>query len=173
MVCFHCKGKLSLKGVAVIDGQLYCKPHFIELFKSGGGKYDNFSSQSPPPVGEAASADEPSETAAEATEPVIEKSKSEEKAPIPETPTEFSTFKLKPATNPMGVDIFRDLKMRDLDALKKTVESGGVDTLFQAGLDGVTPIEFAFSGNSQECGRFMIQYLQDYLKAPNKAALVK
>jgi hypothetical protein len=192
MVCHHCKGKLSIKGVAVIDGQLYCKPHFLELFKSGGGKYDNFSSQSPAPMAaaEAEPADKPLETVAEATptkepeKPVEEEKKveGEEKAPTPEIkkestapPAEFSSFKLKSTTKPKGGDIFRDLKMRDLDSLKKTVESGGVDTLFQAGSDGVTPIEFAFTANSQECGRFMIKYLQKFVtnETPNKAALVK
>eukprot|EP01103_Thecamoeba_quadrilineata_P002197 TRINITY_DN12191_c0_g1_i1.p1 TRINITY_DN12191_c0_g1~~TRINITY_DN12191_c0_g1_i1.p1 ORF type:complete len:321 (-),score=41.97 TRINITY_DN12191_c0_g1_i1:141-974(-) len=34
--CKHCDGKLSLKGFATIDGDAYCKPHYLSLFKSKG-----------------------------------------------------------------------------------------------------------------------------------------
>jgi len=34
--CKHCDGKLSLKGFATIDGEAYCKPHYLSLFKSKG-----------------------------------------------------------------------------------------------------------------------------------------
>jgi len=34
--CKHCDGKLSLKGFATIDGEPYCKPHYLSLFKSKG-----------------------------------------------------------------------------------------------------------------------------------------
>lgn len=196
MKCTHCKGKLSIKAVAVIGGQLYCKPHFVELFKSGGGNYDNFASPTPSPktmasepeekplesVQEIPSAEDPKDPVVEeaTAEPEDEEAAETERAPTPAlkkepTPppaeTEFSSFKLKSSAQPKGGDIFRDLKMRNLDSLKKTVESGGVETLFQTGSDGVTPIEYAFKGSNQECGRFMIQYLQDYIKTD--AGLVK
>ena len=29
----------SLGNFAAMNGKLYCKPHFLELFKSGGGEY--------------------------------------------------------------------------------------------------------------------------------------
>eukprot|EP00980_Cylindrotheca_fusiformis_P023204 scaffold10220_cov148-Cylindrotheca_fusiformis.AAC.2 len=228
MQCTHCKGKLSIKAVAVIDGQLYCKPHFVELFKSGGGKYDGFSSPNPsnkapvaPGTGEKpyVSADEAEVDPADEPEK-DEEEKVEEEAPLrtpvskinrpPPSSTpqnEFSSFKLKSTSTPnpsggdirtpetkndspppsssqnefnsiklksssstpggsgVGGDIFRDLKMRNLDSLKKTVESGGIDTIFQAGSDGVTPIEYAFKVNSQECGRYMIKYLQEHISS--------
>jgi len=43
--CFRCKkcnGVLSLKGFAMIDGDPYCKPHYLEIFKSKGN-YATFS----------------------------------------------------------------------------------------------------------------------------------
>jgi len=43
--CFRCKkcdGVISLKGFAMIDGDPYCKPHYLEIFKSKGN-YSTFS----------------------------------------------------------------------------------------------------------------------------------
>jgi hypothetical protein len=37
--CFHCSGQLSLSSFSILEGNLYCKPHFMELFKASGGKY--------------------------------------------------------------------------------------------------------------------------------------
>jgi len=34
--CKHCDGQLSLKGFATIEGEPYCKPHYLSLFKSKG-----------------------------------------------------------------------------------------------------------------------------------------
>jgi len=34
--CKHCDGVLSLKGFATIDSDPYCKPHYLEIFKSKG-----------------------------------------------------------------------------------------------------------------------------------------
>jgi len=34
--CKHCDNVLSIKGFAAIDGEPYCKPHYLELFKSKG-----------------------------------------------------------------------------------------------------------------------------------------
>jgi hypothetical protein len=42
--CFRCKkcdGVISLKGFAMIDGDPYCKPHYLEIFKSKGN-YSTF-----------------------------------------------------------------------------------------------------------------------------------
>ena len=53
--CEHCKGQLSLSGFASVNGRVYCKPHYIKLFKESGGKYDVFKkSIAPPPLGAAA-----------------------------------------------------------------------------------------------------------------------
>src|SRR5687768_12956281 len=39
--CAHCQGTLSLSSFASIGGgTLYCKPHYLELFKASGGKYN-------------------------------------------------------------------------------------------------------------------------------------
>jgi hypothetical protein len=32
--------QLSLASYSIVNDKLYCKPHFIQLFKRGGGKYD-------------------------------------------------------------------------------------------------------------------------------------
>jgi len=34
--CKHCDGQLSLKGFATIENEPYCKPHYLELFKTKG-----------------------------------------------------------------------------------------------------------------------------------------
>jgi len=41
--CKHCDRVLSLKGFATIDSDAYCKPHYLEIFKSKG-TYKAFSS---------------------------------------------------------------------------------------------------------------------------------
>jgi hypothetical protein len=38
--CSHCKRVLSLGNFTMANGQLFCKPHYIELFKNSGGKYE-------------------------------------------------------------------------------------------------------------------------------------
>eukprot|EP00479_Gromia_sphaerica_P013773 TRINITY_DN7859_c0_g1_i1.p2 TRINITY_DN7859_c0_g1~~TRINITY_DN7859_c0_g1_i1.p2 ORF type:complete len:66 (-),score=7.01 TRINITY_DN7859_c0_g1_i1:79-276(-) len=41
--CFKCtyrKQRLSIKGFAMYAGKGYCKPHFKQLFKEKGGRYD-------------------------------------------------------------------------------------------------------------------------------------
>lgn len=42
--CKHCNCALTLVGYTTFEDTLYCKPHFIALFKRGGGKYDTISS---------------------------------------------------------------------------------------------------------------------------------
>lgn len=34
--CSHCKAQLTLSNFAVLDGVMYCKPHFKSLFKEKG-----------------------------------------------------------------------------------------------------------------------------------------
>jgi len=45
--CKHCDGVLSLKGFAVIDMDPYCKPHYLEIFKTKGS-YTTFSDPDAP-----------------------------------------------------------------------------------------------------------------------------
>jgi len=43
--CFRCKqcdSVIGLKGFAAIEGEPYCKPHYLEIFKSKGN-YSSFS----------------------------------------------------------------------------------------------------------------------------------
>ncbi|KAF6160955.1 hypothetical protein GIB67_007596, partial [Kingdonia uniflora] len=44
--CNHCKGTLKLGSYSSMEGVLYCKPHFDQLFKESGNFNKNF--QSPP-----------------------------------------------------------------------------------------------------------------------------
>ncbi|CAJ1935116.1 unnamed protein product [Cylindrotheca closterium] len=46
MKCTHCGKTVSIKGLAAINGKIYCKPHFAELFKSSGGRYESFQGES-------------------------------------------------------------------------------------------------------------------------------
>ncbi|KAL3645704.1 LIM domain-containing protein WLIM2a [Castilleja foliolosa] len=34
--CSHCNGRLAISNYSALDGQLYCKPHFEQLFKETG-----------------------------------------------------------------------------------------------------------------------------------------
>ncbi|KGL77155.1 Xin actin-binding repeat-containing protein 2, partial [Tinamus guttatus] len=40
--CHHCGSKLSLGNYASLHGQIYCKPHFKQLFKSKGNYDEGF-----------------------------------------------------------------------------------------------------------------------------------
>ncbi|KAF9676896.1 hypothetical protein SADUNF_Sadunf08G0051100 [Salix dunnii] len=42
--CFHCKGTLKLSTYSSMEGVLYCKPHFDQLFKETGNFNKNFQS---------------------------------------------------------------------------------------------------------------------------------
>ncbi|TYI67787.1 hypothetical protein E1A91_D08G042600v1 [Gossypium mustelinum] len=56
--CSHCKGNLVLRGQVValnssMDGVLYCKPHFEQLFKESGNFSKNFLTAKPEKQNEA------------------------------------------------------------------------------------------------------------------------
>ncbi|GAU49570.1 hypothetical protein TSUD_179840 [Trifolium subterraneum] len=40
--CSHCKGYLTMSTYSSMDGVLYCKPHFEQLFKESGNFSKNF-----------------------------------------------------------------------------------------------------------------------------------
>uniref|UniRef100_A0A8C2U7D8 LIM zinc-binding domain-containing protein n=1 Tax=Coturnix japonica TaxID=93934 RepID=A0A8C2U7D8_COTJA len=40
--CHHCSSQLSLGNYAALHGQIYCKPHFKQLFKSKGNYDEGF-----------------------------------------------------------------------------------------------------------------------------------
>lgn len=42
--CTHCKGTLKLSNYSSMEGVLYCKPHFEQLFKESGNFNKNFTS---------------------------------------------------------------------------------------------------------------------------------
>nr|GME04927.1 LIM domain-containing protein WLIM2b-like [Ipomoea batatas]GME21588.1 LIM domain-containing protein WLIM2b-like [Ipomoea batatas] len=42
--CTHCKGTLKLSNYSSMEGVLYCKPHFEQLFKESGNFNKNFQS---------------------------------------------------------------------------------------------------------------------------------
>nr|XP_011469034.1 PREDICTED: LIM domain-containing protein PLIM2c-like isoform X1 [Fragaria vesca subsp. vesca] len=44
--CSHCKGFLSMSTYSSMDGVLYCKPHFEQLFKESGNFSKNFAAKS-------------------------------------------------------------------------------------------------------------------------------
>ncbi|KAJ9539912.1 hypothetical protein OSB04_026418 [Centaurea solstitialis] len=44
--CSHCKGTLKLSNYSSMEGVLYCKPHFEQLFKESGNFNKNFQSRS-------------------------------------------------------------------------------------------------------------------------------
>ncbi|XP_071739638.1 LIM domain-containing protein PLIM2b [Rutidosis leptorrhynchoides] len=45
--CTHCKGTLSMNSYSSMDGVLYCKPHFEQLFKESGNFSKNFQTAKP------------------------------------------------------------------------------------------------------------------------------
>ncbi|KAK7295050.1 hypothetical protein RJT34_17953 [Clitoria ternatea] len=44
--CSHCKGYLTMSTYSSMDGVLYCKPHFEQLFKESGNFSKNFQGKS-------------------------------------------------------------------------------------------------------------------------------
>nr|XP_009772727.1 PREDICTED: pollen-specific protein SF3-like [Nicotiana sylvestris]XP_016499835.1 PREDICTED: LIM domain-containing protein WLIM2b-like [Nicotiana tabacum] len=42
--CTHCKGTLKLSSYSSMEGVLYCKPHFEQLYKESGNFNKNFQS---------------------------------------------------------------------------------------------------------------------------------
>ncbi|KAG5606994.1 hypothetical protein H5410_028486 [Solanum commersonii] len=44
--CSHCKGTLVMSNYSSMDGVLYCKPHFEQLFKESGNFSKNFQTSS-------------------------------------------------------------------------------------------------------------------------------
>ncbi|KAK4415941.1 LIM domain-containing protein PLIM2b [Sesamum alatum] len=46
--CSHCKGTLVMSNYSSMDGILYCKPHFEQLFKESGNFSKNFQSGTKP-----------------------------------------------------------------------------------------------------------------------------
>eukprot|EP00252_Welwitschia_mirabilis_P022498 TRINITY_DN6101_c0_g1_i3.p1 TRINITY_DN6101_c0_g1~~TRINITY_DN6101_c0_g1_i3.p1 ORF type:complete len:100 (+),score=0.94 TRINITY_DN6101_c0_g1_i3:145-444(+) len=42
--CYHCNGKLQLSNYSSMQGVLYCKPHFEQLFRETGNFTKNFQS---------------------------------------------------------------------------------------------------------------------------------
>mmetsp|Transcript_22740 Transcript_22740/g.56189 ORF Transcript_22740/g.56189 Transcript_22740/m.56189 type:complete len:214 (+) Transcript_22740:92-733(+) len=173
MKCTHCNKKVSIKGLAVINGQLYCKPHFVELFKSGGGRYENFGSSDNLTLLDddgPKNAEKPAKpvSSQKAPEKAVALSSSivQKKAGDAEIKPAFAGMQLKSASNDEKEakeegSLFDSIQAKDLDALKKTIESVGVDVIFQKGTEGMTPIEYAFKNNSDACGRHMILHLQN------------
>ncbi|KAH6755038.1 GATA type zinc finger transcription factor family protein [Perilla frutescens var. hirtella] len=49
--CDHCNGRLAISNYSTVDGKLYCKPHFEQLFRETGSfttkKFQSSSSQTP------------------------------------------------------------------------------------------------------------------------------
>ncbi|KAK6142823.1 hypothetical protein DH2020_023171 [Rehmannia glutinosa] len=45
--CSHCKGTLVMSNYSSMDGVLYCKPHFEQLFKESGNFSKNFQNGKP------------------------------------------------------------------------------------------------------------------------------
>ncbi|KAL1207958.1 LIM domain-containing protein WLIM2b [Cardamine amara subsp. amara] len=46
--CTHCKSRLQLSSYSSMEGVLYCKPHFEQLFKESGSFNKNFQSPAKP-----------------------------------------------------------------------------------------------------------------------------
>merc|ERR1739838_462329 len=44
--CSHCKGNLTMSTYSSMDGVLYCKTHFEQLFKESGNFSKNFQAKS-------------------------------------------------------------------------------------------------------------------------------
>jgi len=44
--CSHCQMALSLNAFAALEGKPYCKPHYSQLFKAGGGSYESLAGRS-------------------------------------------------------------------------------------------------------------------------------
>lgn len=141
--CTHCSKTLSNTNFSNYNGVIYCKPHFMALFKTRG-KYDDLAqgSSASAAVLEARSAR--SQTMAadfSRTQPISLVSQTSKK------------------------DLNSVLRTRNADAVQALIDKKGLGICFKAGFDGASPIEVAFTTGNVACGRVMLKALEDALKS--------
>lgn len=141
--CAHCTKIVPSTQITKYNGVIYCKPHFISLFKTRGKYTDLAQGSDGKPLA--------SVTSAKHAEP-----QAEEK----EIPSRTKVSKRKYAPKDLGFI----LRSRNAAAVSAFLEKDGLAACFQAGADGVTPIELAFTTGNVECGRVMINAIQEALR---------
>eukprot|EP00475_Leptophrys_vorax_P010243 TRINITY_DN16901_c0_g1_i1.p1 TRINITY_DN16901_c0_g1~~TRINITY_DN16901_c0_g1_i1.p1 ORF type:complete len:330 (+),score=83.11 TRINITY_DN16901_c0_g1_i1:99-992(+) len=144
--CAHCNKIVQSTNYSQYNGVIYCKPHFISLFKQRG-KYDDLAS------GDKAPAPRPA---------------AEQKVDLSATmPVQSSLNAASPRAGKK--DLVSVLRTRNAAAVQGLIEKKGLGIIFKAGADGVSPLELAFSSNNSECGRVMLKAIEDALNSGSYA----
>ncbi len=130
----QCNRNLSLSNYSAYKGIFYCKPHFLSVFKTNGGKYD--------PLNKTAQV----ESVIKVSEKKIEQDQVEAKIQL----------NLKEIE-----DVIQEGNMQKLQDL---VESRGAELFFEAIQGAESAVEFAFMKGNVEMARWMIQKIQNSLK---------
>jgi len=108
--CKHCNGVLKLGNFASMDGQVYCKPHFKQLFKTKGNYSEGFGKLNPQQEFDLKSGNEPSSSSSGF--PVTTGPQDFTKAPAKPKPGENGPIRRPPPP-----------KKDDLEAAKKKHEA--------------------------------------------------
>jgi len=158
--CVHCNKILQNTNFSQMEGIVYCKPHFMQLFRERGS-YNDLAQHPNAPTGAkaanaAAGVSKPSSTFVRASSLVTdEKSNSNTGSYTAQEKTNFSA---------QQKDLNSILRNRSPNQVKDFIAKHGLHVIFKAGFNGVTPLEQAFSSSNAECGRVMMQILEDALK---------
>jgi hypothetical protein len=137
--CNHCGKIVASSNYSQYNGVIYCKPHFLALFKQRG-KYDDLAGDSAP------------KTSPQRSAPAEQK----------QEPAEVSSP--GPSRKAGGKkDLNSVLRTRNAQAVQALIEKKGLGIIFKAGADGVSPLELAFSTNNSECGRVMLKAIEEAL----------
>jgi len=146
--CSYCHKTLSNTNYTEFQGTIYCKPHFIALFKTRG-KYDDLI------TGVASSA-------LSALSPGRDE-RSASAAPVLSSTAPASSYlsSLKKTTSPEKKDIFHFIRLRKLPDVEELLKYQGMKILFEAnGPSSATPIEYAFTCGSVDIGKNLLDKIR-------------
>jgi len=145
--CTHCNKIVEPTSYSQYGGVIYCKPHFLALFRARG-KYEDLSNGQP-------------DAQAQKPKPAVAPASFSNAAFSAQSPTNAPVRGKK--------DMTSALRRRNPAEVEAFVEQRGLNVLFTVGADGVTPIETAFANNNLECGRVMLKYIKQALETKDFA----
>lgn len=78
--------------------------------------------------------------------------------PKVESDSELSTSK-KTKGNSKMASLLDAIRRRDSGGVEKCIKGDGIELMFEKGPDGITPIQYAFTTDSIECGRCLLDVI--------------
>jgi len=133
--CSQCNKVLQNTNFSTYEGDYYCKPHFMSLFKARG-KYDDLAATS------------------SLSTTMRHSFKTEN-----DTKTLSATMGAEPVASGFSKkgDLNSALRTRNSLAVQGVIDKKGLHVMFSSGADGITAIETAFTTGNLECGRVMLK----------------